>query len=336
MTDEELAEKYVAEFNALTSQEERKLYILNLKPVDNAAKGFLHYAKTWDLTIPDTDQRPLVSDDGTASYYHGVPAIFMGSNAWTGKRFCDRTTLENRANSVANRLIAQARPLQGKLIAVIIPEKDFVVDMLLGNRETHGNWQYSVEILTKKLAGSNVELIDFEETLKIVVEGAHITDFRYPDTHLSLTDYIKIEQDILKRVGYIEDSEQSSFKITTEKLFYFDLSAKIKLNNADFKYPMLEKECYESITLADGNEQFADPLGDTYQVLRNSQPAFEKKVTIYGDSHSSILGKGKLTDVFSQHFAETEFYWNPWAVRADIAENGSDLCVFEISQRFLT
>ena len=300
------------------------------------AHALSHYSDTWNISKNTISNKKMMSNDLSASYYHTCPAIFLGTNDWATKRFCSESLIINRAKSCANHLLKQSQKLQASQILIIIPEKDFVIDYILGTTETHHNWNIALEVIMETLNESDLSIIDFFELTSTIAKCHTLKDYEYPDSHLLGLDYINIANMILENNNISNLTKPFNPKINTDEIYFHDLSAKLYLNNADFPYEMLAKDMYEQLLIVDGNDNFAEPLGDTYQKIKNNKAHYYKKITIYGDSHCSIIGKGKLTDLFALQFETTNFYWNPWGLRSDISSNKSDLYLFEISQRFLT
>jgi hypothetical protein len=91
----------------------------------------------------------------------------------------------------------------------------------------------------------------------------------------------------------------------------------------------------EQLEVVAGTPSFGEPLGSTWQSIRNHRPLDLRKILILGDSHSSILTQHRLTYRFAAIFERCDFFWNPLGLLNNIQQTDADVVVIEMSQRFL-
>ena len=100
----------------------------------------------------------------------------------------------------------------------------------------------------------------------------------------------------------------------------------------NFIFPCFHDDTAELIY---GNTTFDSPLGNTVQKFVNRNAKIKLKVSIFGDSHSSIYLQKRFTYLYASLFERCEFHWIPWGGEPENFASDADLVVMEISQRFL-
>jgi hypothetical protein len=276
----------------------------------------------------------FLSDDMSAAIIGKWPVVFMGTNSWAMKPYMDLDVHLVKMNQIYNRINEIRLLFPDKDIScVIVPEKDYVLD-------THFNNDYKFKeidelILTLDKFCVNIGInFHFSDYLISLKKYEKKEDFEYPDTHLPARHYVQIYSKILKGIGINWPDISSNFTMK-DLTVYGDLLT--KFTSLDFgprvtKSPSVNNE---NLAVQAGTATFGDPLGSTWQSIKNFNPLISGKVLILGDSHSSILDQHRLTYLFAATFETCDFFWNPLGIRGNIEETDADYIVIEISQRFL-
>jgi hypothetical protein len=258
----------------------------------------------------------------------------MGTNQWAEKPYVDPQ--ENDKAMI--RFISNMKRLREvynkqRLVVVVAPEKDYVINYMFYGHNRYGGIDESLEYLKAELAKVDIKLV-FNCSLKGLNKYINLNDFEYFDSHLTGANYIQIFCRICEAFDLNHNEIHSQMTMTDDEV-YGDLRGKFS------DYPLASRRTfrpyypYAITSLTDGINSFGSPLGKTWQRLVNDNPLVEGDVLILGDSHSSIYNERRLTYLASGVFCRTDFFWNPCGVRKEVPETAANYAILEISCRFL-
>ena len=272
----------------------------------------------------------FMSRDLSACLYGKFPAIFMGTNSWATKRWLNGDEIQSKTDGFENKIREIKEQRQGNLVFVMIPEKDILIDKIIGRTASHGAIEAGMARFRAK-AGDSPFIYD--EFVEHIPHWATAEGYQYPDSHLLSRDYYLIFQEILKAAG-LAPLKRGALQFATE-VFYGDLAAKFKNHLTCHEGYVYPRSAQADHLVATGSASFETPLADTRQHFVNPNPLIDMSIEIFGDSHSSILMGRKLTYLCACVFRECTFSWNPYGVRGGAIDMSADLVVMEISQRFV-
>ncbi|WP_444924269.1 hypothetical protein ACJJH9_03125 [Microbulbifer sp. DLAB2-AF] len=295
-------------------------------------KSLSFYLKAYLDEFPEAESlESFISEDESAILYGKCPVIFLGSNNWALKRF---ETIKNLSKKLevwsmqVNRILDKIET--DRLSIFLIPEKDSVL-RFFGDEELD-NTSIAIDLWRQKLRNERGAISYHLDPLKNVVDK-RLENYRYYDSHLLARDYITYFFSSLEQFGLISSFRTEEFSLVPYD-YYADLSSKFDhdvINPIKFLLPNFARD---SVTLTSGCKNFANPLRDTFQSFHNKEAPIKAKVTIFGDSHSSIYEKRNLTYLYANTFKDCSFYWDPMAIN-NINLIDTDYCILEISTRFL-
>lgn len=276
----------------------------------------------------------FLTDDMSAAMIGKWPVVFMGTNYWAIKPYMSLDDHLVKMNQIYKRIneIRLQFP-KSDISCVIVPEKDYVLD-------NYFNIEYKFNVIDDLISDLNKFCVNigikfhFSDYLDALKKYEKREDFQYPDTHLPARHYVQIYSKILKGIGIHWPDISSNFTMIDLPV-YGDLSR--KFTSLDFG-PNITKSISvnnENLNVQAGMPTFGDPLGSTWQSIKNFNPLISDKVLILGDSHSSILDQHRLTYLFAATFETCDFFWNPLGLRGTIEYSDADFIIIEISQRFL-
>lgn len=278
-----------------------------------------------------------VSHDLSAISLNGIPLIFLGTNYWWIHRFSSFQACKEKAIKTS-QIYARLAPRfsNAQVFHVAIPEKDSLYLNMYYREEffqylrTDESTANFVDTYAQSTGSSPISIS------KDLQESCSGLDFGYYDSHLPTQLYLVFADQVVKALGGPSDWMDILLPLTdTHK--WLDLGKKLN--------PEYSGEYVQSIALPvhvmpkdSKSNILLSPLRDTKTSSINSNPVIDKKALILGDSHSSILGASKLTDIFSSIFREVDFAWNPYCIHGLPSQYRSDdyeVVILEISERFI-
>jgi len=302
-------------------------------PADLKLRALLAYVEDWlSLTAEEQEFRfsSFISEDLSSIMLGNCPVIFLGTNEWATKRYLSVTEVTevlSKWNSHFQRITSDSKV---PVFTAIVPEKDAVLRKLLGKRDL-SNLQATIERFIGGYA-ENLAGYSFMQWIDYPPEPS-VANYEYYDSHLLSRDYLRIYIDAMSGLGLRDklDIQRITMKRTPA---VGDLAA--KLTGEPFVESNLELLFTEgNVQRISGDETFGEPLRSTRQEFSSSNPIVDAKVAIYGDSHSSIYDKRKLTYLFANTFARCEFFWDPLCLNNKTPVEDADYVVLEIAQRFM-
>lgn len=294
----------------------------------------LHWLNTMNLPS-GTNFNPtaFLAKDLSAIYYGYAPVIFLGSNEWAIKASKDIEFLSEKLRHFRERIRHLVARTDAKICFVVIPEKDYVIDYLAGRYQKIGPMRAAMRCLATECKDAGQGFI-FDEFLGKLPDWASHDEYIYPDSHLLTRDYFLILKIIMEKFN-INPTEMSGRGLFELGIHFGDLAHKFDPEIADTHYAIKPNKHFSRAVLIDGSQTFESPLGSTYQKFVNYSAPIDARVSIFGDSHSSIFAEKRLAFMASSIFRETNFYWKPWSVDPDDSKTDADFLIMEISQRFL-
>jgi hypothetical protein len=278
-----------------------------------------------------------VSHDLSAISLNGIPLIFLGTNYWWIHRFTSFQDCKERAIKTA-QIYARLAPRfsNAQVFHVVIPEKDTLCLNLFFREDfsmylrTDESTSSFVDTYAQSTGSSPISI------WKDLQESCSGLDFSYYDSHLPTQLYLLFADQVVKTLGGPSDWIDTLLPLTdTHK--WLDLGKKLNpeysgeyVQSIDLPEYVIPKDSNSNILLS--------PLRDTKTSSMNSNPVINKKALILGDSHSSIMGASKLTDIFSSIFREVDFAWNPYCIHglpSQYRPDDYEVVIFEISERFI-
>jgi hypothetical protein len=278
-----------------------------------------------------------VSEDLSAISLKEIPLIFMGSNYWWIHRFFPPDLIKNKASNTAHvySKLSPSMP-RAKAFHIAIPEKDTIC----------------FDVLFKEYAG---DIVAIKESTKHFVDSySHLTgsqpllfqdsflskcrelDFSYFDSHLPTQLYLLLANQLVKTLGGPDDWMDRLLPLHTSHK-WLDLGKKLSNEYSGELTETIPAMDWIQIKESVSNV-LSSPLRDTKTGTINRQPILDMKVLILGDSHSSIVGGSKLTDIIASVFREVDFAWNPYGIHGlppEYASDTYDVVISEISERFI-
>jgi len=339
LTSELKIQPLADQFFELCSVNSLNTFLSQLDTTDPYQAAWLRYASSWpahDAENPDAPFNPRahMTEDLSAAMFGECPCIFLGTNDWALRAVATADELRTKVRNLANHIRGiRDRYIDRTMVLIVVPEKDYLIDHVFLKS---GNYFGMCEIM-RELSGLLQELgivLLFEQPISGLEDYQVIADFTYRDSHLPTLNYIQIFAAAIEAFGHDWQSVREHLRLAAREV-YFDLVAKLdesQPNPHTVSSPFFDAA---EVSLVAGSDNFRSPLGDTWQLNRNTVPIVGKKILLLGDSHSSIFSQRKLNYLFGCTFAETEFHWNPCCVRSTIPETDADYIVLEISQRFV-
>jgi hypothetical protein len=277
-----------------------------------------------------------VSRDLSAVAVNNIPLIFLGSNYWWIHRFCSLEANLEKASKRAE-LYARLLPLfpNAKLFHLAVPEKDSICFDLFFREDFSAHLQINEATKHfmekyKSITGSHAINLGEYSCIDLCSPS-----FTYRDSHLPTQLYLLLADKIINALG--GPSSWRNTMTLSRELRYLDLGKKL-----DPEYIGEEIETFsihQNVMVKDPiANAFQAPLRETKTGAINSSPSIDKKVLILGDSHSSIIGSSKLTDILSCTFREVDFAWNPYCIHGLSSVHRAedyDVVILEISERFI-
>jgi hypothetical protein len=278
-----------------------------------------------------------VSHDLSAIRLNAIPLIFMGSNYWWIHRFTSYDHCKERAINTA-QIYARLAPRlsNAHIFHVVIPEKDTLcLELFFGEDfseylRINESSAYFVDTYARSTGSSPILLG------KDLLESCSGLDFSYYDSHLPTQLYLLFADQVVKTLGGPSDWMDALLPLKDSHK-WLDLGKKLDpeycgeyIKSLALPEYVKPKDCKSNILLS--------PLRDTKTSSINSNPVIDKKALILGDSHSSIIGASKLTDILSSIFREVDFAWNPYCIHGFPSQYRPDdyeVVIFEISERFI-
>jgi len=332
--------KFIEILNVLTditNRQEISIWIQKHNPIssDLKSQALLSYINDWLQLTPENqtfDFKQFLSDDHSSIMYGRCPIIFLGTNDWATKRFYSEESLNIEMKKWRHHLNSMLDKSTAPIYCCIIPEKDTVLRSFL-NPE---NPISPIDSYTKHLmSGFKNRIAGYSDLTSIqATPDKNILNYEYYDSHLLSRDYLGIFFSTLQGLNLINDIDIDRIKLKPEP-HIGDLSKKLRSTSRPSSYLALSY-ANESAQLISGNESFNTPLRKTQQSFKCNTPMIDAKVTIYGDSHSSIYQQKKLTYLFANTFKRCDFLWDPFCINNQKPMDDSDFIIFEISQRFMT
>lgn len=274
----------------------------------------------------------FISPDWSAVRSGNIPEVFLGSNQWATKRYREQNYFEEREKDLVAHMRQHLIGESAVSHLIVVPEKDVVVDSM---------FYKSVDILpmhnsifsflrTCEIYGITTSFMEFTN---ITAASAALSDYEYYDSHLLGRDYLTISIIAMEKLGLSKYLSAADFALEVGELWgdidRFDPAVR---SPSRFLHPHVPSRQPE---LVEGSATFGSPLGETRQVVHCKDAPIKASLTIFGDSHSSIVDMRKLNYLFSCMFERTEFCWDPMKVRGSSHSNSADFIIYEISQRFL-
>ncbi len=279
------------------------------------------------------DNSVSLSKDLSALKINEVPLIFLGSNFWWLNRFLEFDDLQKNISNLVN-VYSKKNVLNRKNIYhVVVPEKDFYLNKFL---KTYSNDSFNLINIITNMFGNNYESLTNSKYIPFTNRVFDLNEFNYYDSHLTTKCYINFFKEIIYSFNNEYRNIYLPFDIK-ERLYWGDLGKKFIECYQGEKYQMINTD-KEIIIDKEFKNNFSNPLRDTRVLIHNEKAKIKKSVLIAGDSHSSLFGNSKFTELFSMVFETTEFIWNPYFIHdtpEDIDFDKYDFVLLEISQRFI-
>jgi hypothetical protein len=337
--DSNIQRQIVDSIFSLRTVKELKNFITSLDTDSPFSAATANLASSW-LTRAHEDgsekinPHEYLSDDLSAAILGRFPIIFMGTNAWATKPYFGPEYHKSKIDQLLSHLQKVSRNFSGKTIVLaLIPEKDYVIDRHFLKSGRFAGIDSATARLEAKCLEMGIKLIHNSYIDPLRRYEAR-SDFEYLDSHLPARHYFQIFAQIMVALG-IDWKKIAPHYTMSERQIYGDLQSKFSGHVPQATWARVPKREHDALSIIGGTATFADPLGETRQMISNAEPICHGKVLILGDSHSSILSSNNLTYLMSSAFELCEFHWNPFAIREDPAPTDADMVVMEISQRFI-
>jgi len=293
-----------------------------------------HYSTHWARPVGDETYFPekYLSSDLTAVMYGKCPVLFLGSNRWCEKPYIDNSSIELRGGLISNLEKTIRNNPCCRFCLVVVPEKDYLIDVLSMNNKRIETIKRGVDILSDFCKQLDVSLV-FDDWILNHEPKSYHHSLEEPDSHLPNVCYLEI----LTRI--LEEFKLKQFDFTRltneQRVVYGDLAKRLKCQPEKyikFNNGSINKDFYEII---EGNQKLIRPLDANYQKVLNKESAVNSSsLLILGDSHSSVLSERRLTFMLAQYYQATEFQWSPFGLSYNGSFGKRDV-VLEISLRFL-
>ena len=278
-----------------------------------------------------------VSADLSAIRLGEIPLIFLGSNQWWIHRFSSFELSNNRATNTAKvySSLAPSFP-SAKIFHTVIPEKDTLCLELLFS-DYFADYlaikycSKSFVDLYSRLTGSQALLFPHD-----LLSRCSELDFSYFDSHLPTRLYLLLADQLVLALGGPSDWMNRLLPLQRSHM-WLDLGKKL---SSEYSGEMTDVvSSVEFVRVKDPlANTLSSPLRNTKTGTTNSNPIIDMKVLVLGDSHSSIIGASKLTDIISSIFREVDFAWNPYCIHGlpeEYAPETYDVVISEIAERFI-
>jgi hypothetical protein len=296
-------------------------------------KALDYYIETWKPAPYQVTFEPgrYMSRDLSSIMYGDRPIIFLGSNHWACKRWLSHEEIAAYNGPYVNKIGEIKRQRDNNIAFIVVPEKDIVIDSLLGRQEQIATIKHATAQL-RAAAGDTPFVSD--ELFSALPAWASADEYTYPDSHLLSRDYYILLNQALQGLGF-EKFARAEIALESSD-FYGDLKNKFDTPlEGEAAYLLPRARRGEGFITQSGSESFETPLSQTEQVFINKNAKFDASIQIFGDSHSSIFASKKITYMVASLFRETTFYWNPFGVRDFNIDMTADYVLMEISQRFV-
>lgn len=329
----------IARFFDLRKAGELQDFIAGLDLADPLQAALRRYALTWPASSTADgdaafDPARHLSADLSAALLGDCPCIFLGSNDWAIRAMAPIEALEDKMRLFARHIrYVRKQYADRQLLAVVVPEKDFLMDALFTRTGDYAGMAEAMQRLGAGLDESGIDLL-FHQFIDGLEKYQPREELLYFDTHLPTRNYVQILANVLQTLDLNWQEVESGLQVIPGEDAH-DLLEKLAGRPEELQPVYVPDFPGASVTLSAGDESYRTPLGETWQRHANKNPIIAKKVLLLGDSHSSIHANRKLTYLFSSVFAETEFHWNPCGVRGILPETDADIVILEISQRFV-
>jgi hypothetical protein len=278
-----------------------------------------------------------VSRDLSAISLNNIPLIFLGTNYWWIHRFTSFQDCKERAIKTAQIYARLAPRIPNALVFhMVIPEKDTLcLDLFFREDFYKYLWinESSAHFVDTYARNTGSLPISIGKNLMKICSGL---DFSYYDSHLPTELYLLFADQIVQTLQGPSDWMDALLPLKDSHK-WLDLGKKLDSEySGEYVQSLVlpkyvkPKDSLSNILLS--------PLRDTTTSSMNSNPVINKKALILGDSHSSIIGASKLTDVFSSIFREVDFAWNPYCIHglpSQYRPDDYEIVIFEISERFI-
>lgn len=324
---------------SLTSSSELSDFAGQLDRHDPINAAFAFLIDSWTALAREQNEkmiepRKLLSEDLSAAMLGRFPVIFMGSNAWATKPYLPAEVHTDRVERLFHHLKETVRHFGNKrVILAVVPEKDYIVDRYFLETGRFAGIEAAMEHLAQRCAGIGIPFIHSQH-LAPLRSYEKPEDFTYFDSHLSWRHYHQMFAAIMGALGTDWAGIGDRYTIKSTKVFG-DLRTKFEGHPPAASDTLTLFRDQEAMSVVEGSDSFATPLGDTWQLITNENPLRSGKVLVLGDSHSSILSMHNLTYLLAGSFEKCQFHWNPMAIREPPPETDAEAVVMEISQRFM-
>lgn len=329
----------IARFFDLRTSGELQEFIAGLDPADPLQAALRRYALSWPASRAEDgdaafDPTRHLSADLSAALLGDCPCIFLGSNDWAVQAMAPVEALKDSISLFARHIRYVRKQYQNcQVLAVIVPEKDFLMDVLFARTGDYAGMAEAMRRLSVELNESGITLL-FNQFIDGLEQYQQREELLHFDTHLPPRNYIQILANVLESLHLEWQEVEPTLRIIPGEEPH-DLLEKL-VTTSEVQQPVYVPDFPDAaVSLSAGDESYRMPLGETWQRHVNENPIIPRKVLLLGDSHSSIYANRKLNYLFSSIFAQTEFHWNPCGTRGILPETDADIVILEISQRFL-
>lgn len=328
-------------FFSLTSRRELLSFADALSSDSSQQKALKHYIESWndlhgaaDADYVEFEPAAYVARDLSAIKYGDFPVIFAGSNGWSSKPYLATQEIRGKLDTLKCHIL-RIRKIAGnaRICIILVMEKDHLIDFELFKSKRFSDLEGEVDLFCSNLQREGVQVL-FSEPLRGISAFMDVREFMQRDSHLPGRIYVNYLSRALPALGVEWNVAERHVSLVGRDV-YGDLNEKYEDGVRGPQRAWLPYCNNSERVVTEGSPTFCNPLGDTHQSFTNPDGLVDRRVGIFGDSHSSIFYQQRLTYLFACVYKKAEFFWNPLAIREMPSAFDYDDIVFEVSCRFV-